>query len=91
MDEIISSQEITAKGQQVADAFRLGYEGQSNTLLVEFIDMLNSFANKSKINKNQNFNQLVTAMLNAHQRNDNLFLADILQYELLTYLQQPTG
>jgi hypothetical protein len=87
MDKITPLALIIINGTKVADSFRLGYEGCANALLASFIEELEDFTKNSKIAKVQHFADLITVMLNAQQRDDNLFLADILQYELLPFLQ----
>jgi len=88
MEEVVKLSDVLLKGNEVANSFRLGYEGGSNDLLVSFIDQLSRFTQHSIILKDPHFNNLIDVMLDAQQRDDNLFLADILQYELLPFLEE---
>lgn len=86
MGNLKKLESIHEQGLKVADGLRLGYEATASTLLIKFIDTFNELVVENKIIMNQNMATLISIMLEAQQRSDNLYLADILQYELLPLL-----
>ena len=65
-----------------AAAFRLGHDGEGNELLGQFIDgflRVLPGMEQSSIARSQ---AILEPMLQAQQRGDYLFLADLLEYEL---------
>ncbi|REL34823.1 hypothetical protein [Thalassotalea euphylliae] len=81
-------EQIAKEAQQVANAFRLGYEGEASTLYIDFIDALTALLAAHSLTGNRVFNELFQVMIDAHKRGDKLFLADILQYEMPAILRQ---
>ncbi|WP_206484811.1 hypothetical protein [Thalassotalea sp. G2M2-11] len=86
MDKITQITEISAAGIQVANYFRLGYEGQANKELIIFLDRLELLLSAQTGEVKNSILTLTEVMFQAQTRNDMLFLADILQYELLPLL-----
>ena len=83
---IKSNQSLIDKGTDVCRALRLGYEGHSSTLLVEFIDLFTPYLQAKPIIKQQELTKVIKVMLSAQTRNDKLFLADIIEYQLVPML-----
>ena len=74
--------------QQVAGHFRLGMQGAAAEGLVQLIDQLVQTLQNTPLPPLQ-INQLSTLLgevLAAQQRNDHLYLADLLQYRLAPLL-----
>lgn len=80
-------QEMKELTQALANALRIGYQAESHQLTLTFIDTLNHLIEQENIN-DEHLNQLFTVMLDAQQRDDRLFYADIIQYELLPQLEK---
>lgn len=83
---IKSNQSLINKGTDVCRTLRLGYEGHSSALLVEFIDLFTPYLHTKPINKQQELTNIIKVMLSAQTRNDKLFLADIIEYQLVPML-----
>ena len=62
-----------------------GYAGDAFRI---FIDRFTHYSNKHQLTSNQTLANLLEVMSQAQQRSDMLFVADIMQYELIPYLQQ---
>jgi hypothetical protein len=86
MEPLNLLEQISIKGQDAANAFRLGYEGTANSLYSSFIDLMTTYTTDTQFEANNDYINLINVMLAAQERSDTLFLADILQYELLPML-----
>ena len=70
--------------QQAARQSRLGMEGAGSAALVEFIDqVLKSMANPTTAPLGREALPLLKAIIAGQQRGDFLYIADILEYEIL--------
>lgn len=72
--------------RSTAAAFRLGMEGQGSEGLVALIDALPGLLKSLPVDFAVRLNQLLATMLAAQGRKDYLYLADLLEYELLGFL-----
>ncbi len=68
---------------RVSDAFRCGYEGQANQYCVEFIDEFTLYLSTVKLENLDEISNLLTIMYQAQKNRDYLFVADIIEYEIL--------
>lgn len=62
----------------------LAFAGES---LSNFIRHFSKFCEDRKLTSNKDIANMLAIMLKAQERNDMLFVADILQYELIPYLK----
>lgn len=76
---------IAAKGIETANYFRLGYEGAANSSFVELIDAILLFCQHHK-QVGEQINNILNVMIQAQERHDILFIADIIEYEITPYL-----
>ncbi len=67
---------------QTIRAFRLGLDGQANSMMVEFIDRVASVMESGTLPMGPAEAQLIDDIFQAQSRQDYLFLADILEYKL---------
>ena len=67
---------------------RRAEEGFAGEKLTSFIDNLTNYSTQNKLAENETITNIINVMSLAQQRNDMLFVADIMQYELIPYLQQ---
>ena len=75
--------------QQVAHQFRLGYEGAANASLVELIDQIPQAADKLQPEQKHQLANLVNTIVEAQQRHDTIYIADIIEYQLAALFAQP--
>lgn len=87
MEKVIPLTDITSLAQQLADSLRLGYLAKCHQLTITFIDLLSHYISQNALD-NPHLNNVLNVMLDAQQRDDRLYYADILQYELLPLLDQ---
>jgi hypothetical protein len=66
---------------------RCAEEGASGELFTQFINEFTEFSTEYKLHNDELLNNQIAVMANAYERNDKLFVADILQYELIPYLK----
>jgi len=71
-----------------AHHIRRAEEGFSGESFTSFIDHLIEYSDQNRLSKNETIANITQVMSQAQQRNDMLFVADIMQYELVPYLQQ---
>ncbi len=89
----VSISDIESTALDAADCFRKGFEGEANTQLTALIDKLSFLleqtdkTNDRSIEFSKNITQIFNVMMNAQQTNDTLFLADIIQYDLIRTLK----
>jgi len=83
MDSLRNFEQLEYLGTNLCDKYRIGYEVESHQLMTKFIDALVVFLEDKKLSDNQLLQQLFTIMLDAQEKKDTLYLADIIQYELL--------
>lgn len=76
---------ISTKGILTANYFRLGYEGAANSTFVEFIDAIIKYCEKHK-HIGEQLNSILNIVIQAQERHDILFIADIIEYEIIPYL-----
>lgn len=69
-------------------AFRLGMEGQANEELIAFIDGFPGFLRNRGLSDAAQVNVVLTEILSAQSRKDYLFVADLLEYELSSYMKK---
>ena len=69
-----------------AEAYRVGMSAQGSEGLIALIDSLPSIVQSS--NEAETLNTVLTAILEAQARKDHLYLADLLDYELLGLLSR---
>ncbi len=74
--------------KSVVGAFRLGMEAQGGEGLIAIIDSLPSLIAERKELALEMLNELLTEILSSQSRKDFLFLADLLEYELLPLLRR---
>ena len=80
--------ELTDSLKHTARLFRIGNIGAANQSLVNSIDSLNSYLNQSEYELPEQVQRVSLEALEAQQRQDYLFLADILEYQLLNLLDR---
>ena len=78
---------ITQVGLETAKCFRLGYEGAANEAFVSFIDNVTLLCQENK-NIGIQLSDILAVIINAQKRQDTLFIADIIQYEILPFLNE---
>jgi len=74
--------------KSVVGAFRFGMEAQGGEGLIAIIDSLPSLIVERKELALEMLNALLTEILSSQSRKDFLFLADLLEYELLPLLRR---
>jgi len=80
---------ISLKIQCTSNAFRLGMEGKGGQLFSELIDDLLKIISTSASSESLiNFNTLLQNMIQAQLRADYLYLADLIEYELVDILHE---
>ncbi|XQW85818.1 hypothetical protein ACOYR1_03500 [Thalassotalea piscium] len=77
--------EIQQLALELSTSLRLGHLAKSHQLTIEFIDLLSQYINQNSID-DTHFHQVLNIMLDTQQRDDRLYYADLLQYELMPYL-----
>lgn len=88
MTHTASSANPIQKAQEAAQALRLGMEGQASAALTLCIDALLSRLQNQTLQVTQgNFLQVLEQIIAAQQRNDPIYLADLLEYELVPILR----
>lgn len=80
------SSEFRELVQEAVVAFRLGREAQGSEKLVAIVDLLPVLVSTVPSTDLPRLNGMFSAMLAAQGRRDFLFLADLLEYELLAVL-----
>lgn len=81
----VISEDVKNLALSAAEYFRIGMEAQGGELLIRFIDCISkdiSIKNTDMPKLNYYLNEI----LSAQSRKDNLYVADILQYELVKIL-----
>lgn len=73
--------------QSTAESFRLGMEGQGSQALVELIDGLSLNLIGLRQEDIAALNTILVRALEAQQRKDFLYVADMLEYRLKPFLQ----
>lgn len=73
---------------RVVLAFRLGHDGEGNELLGRFIDGLLRLLPSVNPSQMNGIQIVLVPMLQAQERGDYLFLADLLEYELAPLLSR---
>jgi len=84
--ENLNKNRLFEKAHIMCDAFRLGAEGQANEYCVEFCEDLVRYLPILEDNTIQQINNLLQLMLKAQMNRDFLYVADIVQYEILPKL-----
>jgi len=75
------------KIQLAANSFRLGQEGAGGNVLTALIDELLQTITDGQLNVDEAaFNVMIQNIVQAQLAGDYLYLADLLEYELLEYL-----
>lgn len=69
------------------ESFRLGMEGQGSQALVELIDSLSQSLIGLRQEDMAPLNTVLVQALEAQQRKDYLYVADVLEYRLKPFLQ----
>ncbi|GHE80979.1 hypothetical protein [Thalassotalea profundi] len=87
MEQLISLPDIILLGEELTECLRLGHLAKSHQLTITFIDILNQYIIQHSID-NPHLNNILNVMLDAQQRDDRLYYADIIQYELMPYIAQ---
>ncbi|MFO6421847.1 hypothetical protein [Motilimonas sp. KMU-193] len=67
---------------EVCQHFRLGHEARANQRYGQLLEILTTQHDQLEANQASHLNQILPPMLAAQSRRDNLFLADILEYEI---------
>lgn len=65
-----------------------GEIGYSGLAFVDFIEQFTIYCESNKLTKNENITNMLSVLVKSQERNDMLFVADILQYELIPYLKK---
>ena len=85
--ELGSLQHIELMATQLQSALRCGEEGHAGALLFSFTTYFEKYSVQYNLINDEFLNNLLAVMTDAYTRKDVLFVADILQYELLPYLK----
>ena len=62
-------------------------EGNTGEAFLTFIDLFSEYSAKRELMSDENIHKILAIMAQAQERNDMLFVAYILQYEIITYLK----
>ncbi len=73
--------------EQVGIHFRTAKEAKANQLLADLLTELEPTLTKLPANQLERVNQYLPVLLDAQERRDNLFVADILEYEIKPLLK----
>lgn len=82
----MSSEEFLQIAQKAVESYRCGMEAQGSECLVALIDVLSAMLQKSESPDSGALSQVLAAMFAAQERKDYLYLADLLQYEMVPLL-----
>ena len=74
--------EITQQSELLVSHIRCGRFAASNHSFAAFIDLILKYSEEQQLTKDQELVQIFNIMQAAQGRNDWLFLADIIEYEL---------
>ncbi|GAA5132083.1 hypothetical protein [Thalassotalea piscium] len=85
MEKIIALADVILVAQQLSDSLRLGFLARSHHLTSEFIELLELYLAQNAL-ENAQLTHILNVMLDTQQRDDRLYYADILQYELIPFL-----
>lgn len=77
------SEQIGALAQDAAKAFRLGMEGQASEWFIALIDLLPEFLQTATAADFNRWQPLLAHMVIAQDGKDYLYLADLLEYNLI--------
>jgi len=80
--------ELCQKSTLLVQHLRCARVAASNQALTEFIDLLIHYCEQQQLQTNQEIIQIFNIMQTAQANNDWLYLADIIEYELIPRLQQ---
>jgi hypothetical protein len=81
-----SEQQCLEALKATASAFRLGMEAQASENLVELIDLLTPVVQNPVYPYREKMNTVLADLLCAQSRKDQLYVADLLEYELPKWL-----
>lgn len=79
----MTNKPLTSQLISVAHSFRIGHEAQANQSFTDSLDMLSEYCTKLSPQQLNQISPLIEPMLLAQQRRDTLFLADIIEHELI--------
>lgn len=82
----MTSEEFLQIALSTVESYRRGMEAQGSESLVALIDVLSALLQSFGSIDSGAFSQVLTAMFAAQERKDCLYLADLLQYEMLPLL-----
>ncbi|NRA61535.1 MAG: hypothetical protein HRU25_11615 [Psychrobium sp.] len=86
MAEQVIFETLSQSGKLICDNFRQGYEGEANELLISFIGQLEHYLAQNDNINNEYVEGLLNLIFQGQQRRDAIFIADIIEYELLVKL-----
>lgn len=89
--EIGSLAHICHLAEHVNINIRCAQEGSTGNAFIAFIYHFTNYSQKNNLDKNENVNNLISVMAQAYERKDILFVADILEYELIPLIKQIHG
>ena len=87
---LMNNEDYTLKVIATAHAFRCGYEGQGNRLFAEILEGLISVTQSLDLTGANSVQALIPVMFDAQKRRDTIYLADLLEYELISRLSGNT-
>jgi len=88
MDKTETIETMVLLSTRAIKYIRRGEIANAGEALTYFIEYFSTFSEKNQLAKDNNITNMLTVMLKAQERNDMLFVADILQYELLPYVKE---
>lgn len=86
MNSMTSIKNIEALIEQACLLILCGNEGAANESLINLFDELLSISNNLPVEKMQALTQILPIVLDAQKRRDMVYLADLLQYEVIRIL-----
>jgi len=88
MDNTEALATIASISTQTIKYIRRGETANVGETLTFFIEHFSTFMEEYQLKKNTNIINMLAVMLKAQEKNDMLFVADILQYELIPYVKK---
>lgn len=73
---------------RLATSYRLAHSHKAKHQFVEFTDTFASYIEQEQLMRDPFINNVLNIIIDAHQRKDFLYIADIVEYELCTYLTE---
>lgn len=79
---------VNYSSTQVIQSIRLAYEGATGRAFVALLYHFDIYSKDTQIDQNKSVQDLIKIMSSAYEKQDMLFVADILEYELMPLINK---